>query len=117
METIEYIVGLTKGVDYEAFWTEIETDGSGSVYIPDRAVHIVNERPLSLRSCHYALTHAEAEKLKNDPRVYCVEIPPDQRDDTKIAPFTSQTGLYYKVPNTGNNPNNTSGINWGLFSR
>ena len=115
METIEYIVGLTKGVDYDAFWTEIETDGSGSVYIPDRAVHIVNERPLSLRSCHYALTHAEAEKLKNDPRVYCVEIPPDQRDDTKIAPFTSQTGLYYKVPNTGNNPNNTSGINWGLF--
>ena len=115
METKEYIVGLNAGVDYDAFWHEIENNGSGSMYVPDRAVDIVNSRPLSQRSCHYALTDEEAEKLRNDPRVYCVEIPPEQRDDIEITPATSQTGLYYKAPNTGNNPNNNLGINWGLF--
>lgn len=111
----EYVVGLKEGIDYDAFWHEIETNGSGSTFVPDRGVNIVNERPLSRRSCHYALTDDEANKLRNDPRVYCVEIPPDQRDDIKISPSATQTGLYYKGPNTGNNPNNTSGINWGLF--
>ena len=51
----EYIVSLNQGVDYDAFWNEIETNGSGSTYIPDRAVDIVNVRPLSLIACHYAL--------------------------------------------------------------
>jgi len=71
----EYIVSLNPGVDYDAFWTEIETNGSGSTYIPDRAVRIINERPLSQRSCHYVLTDAEATLLKNDSRVASVVIP------------------------------------------
>lgn len=115
IETKEYIVSLNEGVDYNTFWHEIETNGSGSMYVPGRAVDIVNARPLSQRSCHYALTDEEAEKLRNDPRVYCVEIPVEQRDDIEIVPFITQTGLYYKTPNTGNNPDNTLGINWGLF--
>ena len=111
----EYIVGLKEGIDYDAFWNEIETNGSGSTYVPNRVVDIVNARPMSLRSCLYALTDVEADTLRNDPRVYCVEIPPDQRTDIEIAPCSSQTGLFYKGPNTGTNPDDTSGINWGLF--
>jgi len=108
-----YNVALNEGVDYDAFWTEIETDGSGSVYVPQRGVDIVNARPTSLRQCWYELTDAEADKLRNDPRVYCVEIPPEFRTDIEIAPSASQTGLYYKSP--GTNPANNQGINWGLF--
>jgi subtilisin family serine protease len=108
-----YNVALNEGVDYDAFWTEIETDGSGSTYVPQRGVDIVNARPTSLRQCWYDLTDAEAEKLRDDSRVYCVEIPPEFRTDIEIAPSASQTGLYYKSP--GTNPANNLGINWGLF--
>lgn len=108
-----YNVALKEGVDYDAFWTEIETDGSGSVYVPQRGVDIVNARPTSLRQCWYDLTDSEADKLRNDPRVYCVEIPPEFRTDIEIAPSASQTGLYYKSP--GTNPADNLGINWGLF--
>jgi subtilisin family serine protease len=108
-----YNVALNEGIDYDAFWQEIETDGSGSVYVPQRGVAIVNERPTSLRQCWYELTDDEADKLRQDPRVYCVEIPPEFRTDIEIAPSSSQTGLYYKSP--GTNPANNLGINWGLF--
>jgi subtilisin family serine protease len=108
-----YNVALKEGVDYDAFWTEIETDGSGSTYVPQRGVDIVNARPTSLRQCWYDLTDTEAEKLRDDSRVYCVEIPPEFRTDIEIAPSASQTGLYYKSP--GTNPANNLGINWGLF--
>ena len=108
-----YNVALNEGIDYDAFWTEIETDGSGSVYVPQRGVDIVNERPTSLRQCWYDLTDSEAEKLRNDSRVYCVEIPPEHRSDIEIQNNAAQTGLYYKSP--GTNPANNLGINWGLF--
>jgi subtilisin family serine protease len=107
----EYIVSLNKDIDYDSFWNEIETNGSGSTYVPTRSVDIINERPSSLRACHYALTDEEAEKLRNDPRVYAVEIPPSQRDDVTITPFTSQTGIYSKIAGTPN----SNWINWGLF--
>jgi subtilisin family serine protease len=108
-----YNVALKEGVDYDAFWTEIETDGSGGVYVPQRGVDIVNARPTSLRQCWYDLTDTEAGKLRDDSRVYCVEIPPEFRTDIQIHNNASQTGLYYKSP--GTNPANNSGINWGLF--
>lgn len=108
-----YNVALNQGVDYDAFWLEIETDGSGSKWVPQRGVDIVNARPTSLRQCWYDLTDAEAKKLRQDPRVYCVEIPPELRDDIEIQNNASQTGLYYKSP--GTNPANNLGINWGLF--
>lgn len=113
MEMRTYNVALKEGVDYDAFWHEIETDGSGSTYVPMRSVDIANERPTSLRQCWYELTDSEAEKLRNDPRVYCVEIPPEFRTDIQLMPSSVQTGLYYKSP--GTNPANNLGINWGLF--
>jgi hypothetical protein len=106
----EYIVSLKAGVDYNAFWNEIETDGTSSVYIPGRAVTIVDVRPLSLRSCHYSLSDEEAEQLRNDDRVYCVEIPPSQRDDIGIESH-SQTGVYSKIAGTPD----SNWVNWGLF--
>lgn len=107
--TKEYIVSLQANVDYDAFWNEIENDGNTSQFVPGRRVDIVNERPGSLRSCHYALTDDEAAHLQNDPRVYSVEIPPDQRTDIKIGRLATQTGDFTKTTSdTG------SYINWGL---
>lgn len=111
----EYIVGLKENVDYNTFWHEIENDSSQTEYVPSRPVEIINERPLSTRCCHYALSEVEATALRQDSRVQCVEIPADQRTDIQIKSFASQSGVYYKFPNTGANPNNALGVNWGLF--
>ena len=106
-----YNVALVDGIDYDAFWIEIETDGSSSTYVPNRSVDIVNARPTSLRQCWYALTDEEAEKLRNDQRVVCVEIPPEHRTDIEIKHSSLQTGTYSKLTGTPN----TNWVNWGLF--
>lgn len=107
----EYIVSLKKDVDYDSFWNEIESASSGDGFVPARRVDIVNNRDASLRMCHYALTEEEAELLKNDPRVYAVEIPPDQRDDIEIRlRSTTQTGNFTKTTSPSSNF-----INWGLI--
>ena len=81
----EYNVALKEGIDYDEFWNDMESDtNSGKLYIPNRAVEFTNERPGSLRQCWYLLTDIEAEILREDDRVYCVEIPPDHRTDMAI---------------------------------
>jgi len=75
METKEYIVVLKDGIDYNQFWTEIESATVGLPHVPDRPVGIVNNRTAFKRICEYALTDAEADLLKNDSRVESVEIP------------------------------------------
>lgn len=92
----EYIVSLVKDVDYDQFWNEIENESLTDGFVPSRRVEIVNERPGSLRSCHYLLSDEEAQTLRQDPRVYAVGIPPDQREDIKIGIRTSQTANFTK---------------------
>jgi subtilisin family serine protease len=102
MEEREYIVILKKGVDYDAFWNEIENESEDDNFVPTRRVDIINERPGSLRSCHYSLTDEEAERLKNDDRIYDVEIPPDQREDIEIGLHAVQSGTWRKTISTQN---------------
>lgn len=106
-----YNVALKEGVDYDAFWNEIETSGTGNTYVPQRAVDIVDARLNSQRQCWYDLTESEADRLRNDPRVLFVEIPPEYRTDIKLTPFGSQTGVYSKIQGTPNQ----NWVNWGLF--
>lgn len=105
----EYIVSLKKGVDYDQFWNQIENASEDDGFVPSRRIDIVNERPGSLRSCHYALTIEEAAQLSNDPRVYSVEIPPDQRDDITIGHNVVQTGNFTKTTSDSGDF-----VNWGL---
>jgi len=107
----EYIVALNRDVDYDTFWNEMESQTQGLQYIPDRVVGIINNRDGSTRSCHYSLTDEEAQLLNNDPRVYCVEIPPDQRTDIKIGHYVTVTGNFNK-PLSANTSGST--VNWGL---
>ena len=76
MSEKEYIVTLKEGVDYDAFNQEmIASTGAGD--IPNRTVDVANARPGSKRNTHYALNASEVIKLRNDPRVEAVEIPPE----------------------------------------
>jgi subtilisin family serine protease len=107
----EYVVALNRDVDYDTFWNEMESQTNGLLHIPDRIVEIVNNRDGSTRSCHYSLTDEEAQLLANDPRVYCVEIPADQRTDIKIGIRSSATGNFNKPFSSATAGAN---LNWGL---
>jgi len=71
----EYIVSLNKDVNYDEFWEQMETSILSHDHVPTRPIEIVNNRDLSLRSCHYSLTDNEAQILRNDPRVASVLLP------------------------------------------
>lgn len=108
--TREYIVSLNKDVNYDEFWNQIENESQDDGFVPSRRVDIVNARPGSLRSCHYALTDQEADQLRNDPRVYSVEIPPDQRTDIQIGHrYNSRIGNFTKTDLSAGDF-----LNWGL---
>jgi hypothetical protein len=107
----EYNVILKKGVDYDSFWDDMESDtDGGKLYIPNRAVQFTNERPTSLRQCWYLLTDEEAELVRGDDRVLAVEIPPEHRTDIQIGLNRVQRGRFEKVAfSTG------EFLNYGLF--
>jgi subtilisin family serine protease len=107
----EYIVSLNPGVDYDAFWTEIEQDSNGDGHVPSRPVRFVNERPLSQRSCHYVLTDAEADILRNDGRVASVVIPAAHLG-FKPQPAAIRTGNFNKPANDSVSTGNR--VNYGL---
>jgi len=109
MSEREYIVILNRGVDYDAFWDQIENASEDDGFVPTRRVDILNSRPGSLRSCHYKLSDDEANVLRNDPRVYGVEIPPDQRDDIDMGFDAVQTGNFTKTTSDSGDF-----VNWGL---
>jgi subtilisin family serine protease len=102
----EYIVSLNKGVDYDQFWNEIENASPEDRFVPSRRVDIVNNRDLSERSCHYALTDEEAATLRRDPRVAAVAIPAPR--DVK-AHFFVQAGDFNRGSFNGSDY-----VNWGL---
>jgi len=58
----EWIVTLHNKEDLEDFYNDMETPG-GNLYIPDRAVDLVNRREIS-RNTHYMLTDEEVEEVK-----------------------------------------------------
>jgi subtilisin family serine protease len=110
METKEYIVALHKGVDYDQFWAEMENSTSGLPHIPDRNIGIADNLLALDRITHYFLTDAEANTLRNDPRVLGVEIPAEHRDDIVIRPYATQTGTFTKTNSSSGNY-----VNWGLI--
>ena len=107
----EYIVSLKEGVDYDAFWNEIENASDTDSFVPGRSVAIVNERPGSLRSCHYEISDEEAATLRQDSRIYSVEIPPQQRTDIEIGLHAAQFSIFDKSASILNN----AVVNWGLL--
>ena len=105
----EYIVSLKKEVDYDQFWNEIENLSDSDGFVPSRRVEIVNNRDGSLRSCHYALTDDEAALLRNDPRVFAVELNPKNVPGVIIRQLSTQTGNFTKTTSDSGNF-----LNYGL---
>jgi len=66
MEEKVYIVTLYKHEDLEQFYNEMSD------------YHLVMKRPMS-RNTHYKMTEEQAEVLRQDPRVWDVQLPPKER--------------------------------------
>ena len=104
----EYIVSLKRGVDAASFSAEM-TQSLGDDCIPSRSVDVANSRDGSYRNTHYSLTDEEAAALRNDPRVYGVEIPPEQNDEIEIGLKGRQTADFSKTT-----LDSGEYVNWGL---
>lgn len=104
----EWIVTLYNHEDLESFYEDMETPG-GSLYIPDRAVDLAKRRPMS-RNTHYMLTFEEAELLRQDERVWGVELLELIEMSTRPAGYKITTGNFAK--DWGADAND---INWGLL--
>ena len=105
-----YIVALNEGVDYDAFWNEIENLSPTDGFVPSRRVDIVNNRDAFKRICEYSLTEEEAEQLMNDPRIAAVERPVRDLPYVKIVHNTILDKNFDKTTSsTGDN------VNWGLI--
>lgn len=117
----EYVIGLNRNVNTVQFWKDVETI-TNLDNIPNRAIEVANARSGSNRLTHYYLTDEEAELIRQDERVACVEIPSDQRDDISIGfkaiqPSGSDNN-FTKTPDSDGNFNiDASGSvkNWGLI--
>lgn len=104
----EYAVVLHKDVDADQFNSELAS-ATGNNAIPKRTVDCANSRLGSKRITHWMLTDQEAADLQNDPRVYAVEIPPDQRTDIQIGLNRTQRGNFER-----DNQLFSDRVNWGL---
>jgi hypothetical protein len=105
----EYIVTLYKHEDLDDFYKEMETVGGNSC-IPDRAVEVADRRPIS-RNTHYWLTPEEAEQLKQDPRVWDVDLTPEELGITPVPGWIDTNARYTKDWTTST----AYDRNWGLL--
>ena len=104
----EYIVTLNENVDYEKFRLDM-VQMNAEPYIPERQVTISNARPASKRNTHYMLTEDEAGWLINDPRVFDVELNPQDREDIGIGNRATQESNFTKTT-----ADSGDFVNWGL---
>jgi len=103
----EWIVTLYNREDLEGFYEDMETPG-GNLFIPDRAVNVANKRPIS-RNTHYMLTHEEAELVRQDDRVWGVDLV-ELIDATTRPLYTITNGDFDKGWG-----DSATDINWGLL--
>ncbi len=91
MEDKIYIVTLYKHEDLEQFYNEMESNN----------FHLVMKRPIS-RNTHYKMNEEQAEKLRQDPRVWDVQLPPKERgmtmgrDAINYNPYQHSSDNYWK---------------------
>jgi subtilisin family serine protease len=110
-DTKTYIVALNSGVDYDAFWNEIENASPDDGFVPARRVDIVNNRSAYIRLCEYALSDSEAIILRTDPRVLAVERPVKDLPFVKIVNNVVTQDNSFVIRSISNDDN----VNWGLI--
>jgi hypothetical protein len=108
----EYIVALKKGVDYDAFWNEIENLSPDDGFVPSRRVDISNNRSGFERICQYFLTDEEAELLRQDSRVSAVDLPIKDNPLLIVKSTTVQDNNFDKPVSSSSTGNI---VNYGLI--
>lgn len=102
--TKEYIVTLHKKEDLEQFYSEMESN----------AFHLVLKRPMS-RNTHYIMSEEQAEKLRQDPRVWAVE-PVDsfqvKRQIVNNEPY-DKVGNFWKADTQPPSTISPNDLQWG----
>lgn len=108
----EYVVTLHNFDDLNNFYEEMNNE-SGNDYIPNRFVERTNKRPLS-RNTHYLLTNEEAEKLKEDPRVWDVDLTLEEKGVIRVplGTTTITNGVFARKSSGFSNTD----LNWGLLA-
>lgn len=112
-DTRIYIVTLKSHEDLDAFYEDMETPG-GNLYIPNRAVELMDRRPGS-RNTHYNLTDEEAETLSADPRVLAVTLHPLHSGVTARPLYSESSNLWDKSFSNTIDPTDGTRRNWGLL--
>ena len=87
MEDKVYIVTLYKHEDLEQFYNEMQLSN----------FPLVLKRPLS-RNTHYMMNEEQAERLRQDPRVWSVSLRPEEMGMTPVRTNTN----FVEYPITGN---------------
>jgi len=111
----EYIVTLYRHEDLELFYDDMETPG-GNLYIPNRAVPVHLRRDLSCNT-HYYLTDQEAAALRQDPRVWAVELPIKDRGFRIELHWSQTSNSWYKGEDSTVAPGTLTSAdkNWALL--
>lgn len=104
----EWIVTLHRHEDLDEFYEDMETPG-GKLYIPDRAVEVAKKRPIS-RNTHYMLTFEEAEMVRNDERVWGVDLLELIELSTRPSGYKITSGSFAK-----DWAGDANDKNWGLL--
>ena len=108
MEERVYIVTLYKHDDLEQFYNEMS------------GFHLVMKRPMS-RNTHYKMTEEQAKKLRQDPRVWDVQLPPEElgmvmgRDVINYFEYNVNTTNFWKGDTQGSPTVSPDDTNWGIL--
>ena len=105
MEERVYIVTLYKHDDLEQFYNEMS------------GFHLVMKRPMS-RNTHYKMTEEQAKKLRQDPRVWDVQLPPEELGmvmDRDIVNYNEYniSGNFWKDDTVGSATVSDTDRQWG----
>lgn len=103
----EYVVTLKNKNALETFYSQMEGKGSFD-FVPNREVQCVHKRSIS-RNTHYLISDDEANTLRLDPRVECVELA-SHNLGLKIEGHSSQTATFSRKEAIA-----VGQKNWGLY--
>lgn len=106
------VVTLHKGVDVDAFISEMTSQGHSTPYVPQRAVEIYNLKPESLRNVDFIMSREEMEQLQQDPRVLACRWGTKKENGLVIKHQALDMSRTY-TRTSGFAPDNLD-CNWGL---
>jgi subtilisin family serine protease len=97
------VVTVNKGVDVDALMEEITSLGGTTPHIPQRTVEMWNEKQDSLYNFDVVLTRAEAETLKQDPRIIDVRYGSKEENGIFLRRNVLDTSRNYSRSTSQNN--------------